>query len=73
MANESLNGIAPLVNYGALPSNAARVDALIALIPDVDTKSSSGAQAGGGMLDEMSPIAAATLKVELLALKGSLA
>ncbi len=73
MANESLKGIAPLNNYGSLGSNAARVDALIALIPDPDTKSSSGAQAGGGMLDEMSPIAAATLRVELIALKASLA
>lgn len=71
MANESLTGIAPLKNYAAAADDKARVQLLLDLIPDPDTTSSSGAQAGGGMLDEMSPIAAATLRVELIALKAS--
>lgn len=71
MANESLTGIAPLASYAA-GTNKEKVARLRALIPDPDTTSSSGAQAGGGMLDEMSPIAAATLRVELIALEASI-
>lgn len=47
---------------------ADNIDELVALIPDPDTTSTSGAQAGGGNLDEMSPGAAAQLRVELAAL-----
>lgn len=48
-------------------------DMLIALIPDPDApRANSGAVqggAGGGYLDEMSPVAAAQLRVELTAAK----
>ena len=55
------------------PTNKAKVQRLIDIIPNPDTTSTSGAQAGGGMLDEMSPIAAASLRVELTALKAAIA
>lgn len=44
------------------------VDVLLALIPDPDATGSSGAVAGGGFLDEMSPACAAQLRVELEAM-----
>lgn len=71
MANETLNGIAPIASYAA-GTNKERVARLRALIPDPDTTSTSGAQAGGGNLDEMSPIAAAHLRVELIALEAAI-
>ena len=64
-------GIASLVDYSAETTAGDAIDLLVALIPDPDTTSSSGAQAGGGMLDEMSPVAAAQLRVELAALKAA--
>lgn len=67
----SLTGIVKLGNY--ITSDSAAVDVLLALIPDPDSTSSSGAQAGGGLLDEMSPACAAQLRVELLALKDAVA
>lgn len=62
-------GIAAIANYAGAASDPARVQLLIDLIPDVDTNRTSGAQAGGGFLDEMSPAAAVQLRVELTALK----
>ena len=70
MANESLAGIAAIKDYSAVTTAGAGIDLLLALIPDPDSTSTSGAQAGGGNLDEMSPIAAAHLRVELTALKA---
>lgn len=70
MANESLTGIAAVGDYAGVTTAGAGIDKLIALIPDPDSTSTSGAQAGGGNLDEMSPIAAAHLRVELAALKA---
>lgn len=64
-------GIAAIGNYAGAANDAAAVDILIALIPDPDTTSTSGAQAGGGNLDEMSPMAAAQLRVELAALRDA--
>lgn len=54
-------------------TNKGKVQQLIDLIPNPDTTASSGAQAGGGMLDEMSPAAATQLRVELAALKAAIA
>jgi hypothetical protein len=65
------SGIAPLASYAGAANDAARVQLLIDLIPDVDTTSSSGSQAGGGYLDQMSPAAAVQLRVELAALKAA--
>lgn len=64
-------GIVKLGNYAGAASDSAAVDILIALIPNPDSTSSSGAIAGGGLLDEMSPACAAQLRVELLALKDA--
>lgn len=52
-------------------TDRAKVNALLALIPNVDSTSSSGAVAGGGFLDEMSPAAAVQLRVELTALAAA--
>jgi hypothetical protein len=73
------DGIQPVNNYAAAANDKARVQALIDIIPDVDTKSSSGSQSapginqgnGGGFLDEMSPAAAVQLRVELIALMAA--
>lgn len=59
-------GIQPLGAYAGSTTAGAGLDALLALIPNPD----SGAQAGGGFLDEMSPAAAAQLRVEIAALKA---
>jgi len=71
----SITGIAVMGNYAGAATDSAAVDILIAMIPNPDTTSSSGAQAGNGNagsnLDEMSAIAAAQLRVELTALKAA--
>lgn len=68
-------GIAAMGNYAGAANDAAAVQILIDMIPDPDSTSTSGAQAGNGnagsMLDEMSPVAAAQLRVELAALKDA--
>lgn len=64
-------GIAAIANYAGAANDAAAVQLLIDLIPNPDTTSSSGAQAGGGNLDQMSAMAAAQLRVELAALKDA--
>lgn len=64
-------GIVQLNDYAAAATPAAAVQLLIDLIPDPDTQRTSGAQAGGGFLDEMSPSAAVALRVELTALKAA--
>lgn len=65
-------GIAAIGTYDS-DVVSENIDELIALIPDPDlmNATSSGAQAGGGNLDEMSPIAAAHLRVELAAIKAA--
>lgn len=65
-------GIVALATYAGSANDGAAIDKLIALIPDPDTTSSSGAQAGGGLLDEMSPACAAQLRVELAALRAAI-
>lgn len=68
----SPSGIQPINDYTALSSNEARIDAFIDLFPDVDTARTSGSQAGGGFLDEMSPGAAVQIRVEAEALEAAL-
>lgn len=68
----STSGIAAINNYAGAANDGAAIDLLIALIPNPDTTSTSGAQAGGGNLDEMSPMAAAQLRVELAALRAAI-
>lgn len=58
-------GIQPLGSYTGSATAGAGLDKLLALIPNPD----DGATAGGGFLDEMSPAAAAQLRVEIAALK----
>lgn len=70
MAN-SPQGVQVIGDYATPATNKAKVNALLALIPNPDTTSSSGAVAGGGFLDEMSPAAAVQLRVELLALSNA--
>lgn len=68
----AITGIVALGVYAGSANDGAAIDKLIALIPDPDTTSSSGAQAGGGFLDQMSPACAAQLRVELAALKAAI-
>lgn len=67
----SSTGIAAIKNYAGAANDAAAVQLLLDMIPDPDTLSSSGAQAGGGFLDQMSPACAVQLRVELIALKDA--
>lgn len=69
----ALSGIVTQGAYAAAPNNKARVDVLLAMLPDPDSTSSSGAvQTNTQFLDEMSPIAVATLRAELLAMKANI-
>src|SRR5687768_2945697 len=62
-------GIVALGTYGGtVGENLAE---LKALIPNPDSTSTSGAQGGGGMLDQMSPAAATQLRVEIDALDAA--
>lgn len=63
-------GLAVIGDYttGA-PANKVIIDRIIALIPNPDV---APAQSGGGFLDEMSPAAAAQLRVELAAVKTAI-
>lgn len=65
-------GLQPIGDYANAATDSAAVDMLIALIPDPDAAHGTGAVAGGGFLDEMSPAAAAQLLVELAALKDAI-
>lgn len=69
-------GIAAIGTYTGAANDGAAVDILLALIPNPDSTSSSGAIAGGGItnsyLDEMGPACATQLRVELLALKAAI-
>lgn len=64
-----IGGYAPtvLTTGGDTVLVQAQIAKLIALIPPVDAP----AQSGGGMLDEMTPVAAAHLLVELAALSAT--
>lgn len=74
----SLTGIKALIDYTVPAGDPAKVQALIDLLPDSDSASSSGSQAGSalnptgaGFLDEISPGAAVQFRVELIALKAA--
>lgn len=75
MANESITGLKAMADLTTgSPTNKQKVAKVRALIPDPDNRSSSGAQAGGwGFLDQISPAAAAQIRVELIALEASIA
>jgi len=67
-------GITPIGDYANAADDSAAVDILLGLVPNPDAAHGSGANApnqGGGHLDEMSPAAAAALRVELTALKAA--
>lgn len=66
----ALTGISAVGSYTGATTAGAAIDILVALIPNPDSTSTSGAQAGGGNLDEMSPAAAAQLRVDLAAMKA---
>lgn len=70
----AITGISAIGNYAGAATDSAAIDILIALIPNPDSTSTSGAitSGAGSMLDEMSPMAAAQLRVELLALKNAI-
>lgn len=65
---DSSTGFLPV---GVYVGDGGDVNRLLALIPNIDTASSSGAIAGGGFLDEMSPVAALQLRVELNAINAA--
>lgn len=63
-------GIMAVGDYTGTPTQA--VAALLALIPNPDVKESPNPREAGSMLDQMSPFAAAQLRVELTALANAL-
>lgn len=65
-----LNGIQPAVSYAGVATAGAGIDRLIALIPDPDQRESPSPRNPTSILDQMSPMAAAQLRVELTALKA---
>jgi hypothetical protein len=64
------SGIQTMGTYTGTTGDA--IDSILALIPDADTRESPNPRNYGSMLDEMSPLAAAQIRVELEALKGVL-
>lgn len=72
----AISGVTAIGVYSGDLTAGAAINKLLALIPDPDAPHGSGAVAGGNQgilntyLDEMSPGAAAQLRVELLALKA---
>ncbi len=74
----ALTGLQPIRDYAGAANDPDRVQLLLDLIPDPDTPTpGSGAVAApphgveNTYLDEMSPGAAAALRVELIAMKAS--
>lgn len=73
----AITGLSAIQNYAGAANDGAAVDLLLAIVPDPDAPKGTGAVAGGNQgilntyLDEMSPGAAAQLRVELLALKAA--
>lgn len=64
-------GVVVLGDYAGAADGPAAVQVLLDLLPDPDTDSSSGAIAGGGLLDEINPAALAQLRVELETLQDN--
>lgn len=75
MANESITGLKAMADLTTgSPTHKVMIQRVRALIPDPDSTSTSGAQAGGwGFLDQISPAAAAQIRVELIALEAAIA
>lgn len=75
----STDGIQPIGDYATPATDKLKVQALLDLIPNIDSPGSSGSQAapklnqgrGNSFLDEMSPAAANQLRVELTALNNA--
>lgn len=67
----STDGIVVLGDYAGAADGPAAVQVLLDLLPDPDTDSSSGAIAGGGLLDEINPAALAQIRAELLELQDN--
>lgn len=68
-----LDGIQSQIDYSAAATTGEKIDLLLGAIPDPDTTSTSGSQQGIlSYLDEMMPMAAAVLRVEIGALRDSL-
>ena len=65
-------GIVKLGTYTGHSTASPAIDVLLNLLANPDSTSSSGAIAGGGLLDEMSPAAVAQLRVELEAMKAAI-
>lgn len=67
-------GISPILDYSGYATAGAALLALKDVIPNPDTTSTSGAQTSGAgsMLDEMSPMAATQLRVEIDAIIADL-
>jgi hypothetical protein len=66
-----LNGIQPAVSYAGVTTAGAGIDRLLALLPDPDERESPNPRNPGSILDQMSPMAAAQLRVELAALRAA--
>lgn len=72
----SSDGITSMIDYTTAATVDDAIDLLLAAIPDPDSTSTSGAGQGTtylGFLDEMSPMAAIQLRIELEAIKDSAA
>lgn len=63
------SGLAAILDTTGVGDTDELFDAIIALIPNPDAAHGTGAVAGGGHLDEMSPGAAAQLRATLAAAK----
>lgn len=66
----AVTGIVKIGNYAGAANDAAAVQILIDLLGDPDETKTSG-RAAGSNLDEISPMARAQLRVELLALQDA--
>ena len=72
----TVSGVAVIGDYATPGTNAAKVAALLALIPNPDASNAggSGTTAGGtsnSYLDEMSPAAAVQIRAELASLAAN--
>jgi hypothetical protein len=73
----SLTGLVAQGNYAGAANDQAAIDVLLALLPNPDaaipgTGATANAGKGSNHFDEMSPGAAAQLRVELLAMRAAI-
>lgn len=65
-------GISSQINYAGAANDAARVNLLLAALPNPEDQTSSGARQNYiGYFDEISPMALVQLRVELTALAAA--